>query len=76
MKPPIVPDHVAASPQWKPLEAEQRQRDEREYEVAYRVLDAMASLHAGNPPTAQEFAAYCETLYQWTISEQWPPSNV
>jgi len=72
MRPPITPPQGEDSPQWRPPEAQQRQRDEREYEVAYRVLDAMASLHAGNPPTAEEFARYCETLYRWTISDEWP----
>lgn len=61
--------------QRRPPESIAREKDDREFGVAKDVLEAMAKLHAGNPPSAEDFADFCEISYRWMMSESWQTSK-
>ena len=57
------------------VEREQAEKGERDEKLALEILQACVQTDHAKQLTPNELAAYCEVIWQWVTTDQWPPKN-
>lgn len=57
------------------IERETSEAHRKEEDLALKIFQAAAEMHKGNPPPKEDMAAYCETMWQWIVTDTWPPTK-
>jgi hypothetical protein len=56
---------------------ERDERSDKSEDTAIQIMRIIADLHKAKDqpmPSANKFADYCETMWQWVVTDQWPSS--